>query len=25
MGILLINLAYTYGMGNKIGYKLAKA
>jgi 8-hydroxy-5-deazaflavin:NADPH oxidoreductase len=25
MGILIINLAYNYGMGNKIGYKLAKA
>ena len=25
MGILIINLAYTYGMGNKMGYKLVKA
>jgi predicted dinucleotide-binding enzyme len=25
MGILIINLAYTYGMGNKMGYKLIKA
>jgi predicted dinucleotide-binding enzyme len=25
MGIMIINLAYKYGMGNKIGYKLAKA
>ena len=25
MGNLIINLAYSYGMGNKIGYKLAKA
>jgi len=25
MGILIINLAYDYGMGNKIGYKLVKA
>ena len=25
MGILIINLAYGYGMGNKIGYKLVKA
>ena len=25
MAILLINLAYTYAMGNKIGYKLVKA
>jgi hypothetical protein len=25
MGNMLINLAYTYGMGNKIGYKLVKA
>ena len=25
MGILIINLAYSYGMGNKIGYKLVKA
>ena len=25
MAILLINLAYNYGMGNQIGYKLAKA
>jgi len=25
MGNILINLAYTYGMGNKIGYKLIKA
>ena len=25
MGIMIINLAYTYGMGNKIGYKLVKA
>ena len=25
MAILIINLAYTYGMGNKIGYKLVKA
>ncbi len=25
MGNMIINLAYTYGMGNKIGYKLAKA
>ena len=24
MGILIINLGYTYGMGNKIGYKLVK-
>ncbi len=24
MGILIINLAYTYGMGNKMGYKLVK-
>ncbi len=24
MGILIINLAYIYGMGNKIGYKLVK-
>ena len=25
MGIMLINMAYNYGMGNKIGYKLVKA
>ena len=25
MGNMIINLAYTYGMGNKIGYKLVKA
>ncbi|HSQ48166.1 MAG TPA: hypothetical protein VLL96_00595, partial [Candidatus Deferrimicrobiaceae bacterium] len=25
MGNMLINLAYTYGMGTAIGYKLAKA
>ena len=25
MGIMIINLAYTYGMGNKIGYKLVIA
>jgi 8-hydroxy-5-deazaflavin:NADPH oxidoreductase len=25
MGILIINLAYNYGMGNKLGYKLVKA
>jgi predicted dinucleotide-binding enzyme len=25
MAILIINLAYSYNMGNKIGYKLAKA
>ena len=25
MGILIINLAYTYGMGSKMGYKLVKA
>jgi 8-hydroxy-5-deazaflavin:NADPH oxidoreductase len=25
MGILIINLAYNYGRGNKIGYKLVKA
>jgi predicted dinucleotide-binding enzyme len=25
MGNLIINLAYSYGMGNKIGYKLVKA
>ena len=25
MGILIINLAYNYGMGTKIGYKLVKA
>lgn len=25
MGILIINLAYTYGMGTQIGYKLVKA
>ncbi len=25
MGNLIINLAYNYGMGNKMGYKLAKA
>jgi hypothetical protein len=25
MGILIINLAYTYGTGNKMGYKLVKA
>jgi 8-hydroxy-5-deazaflavin:NADPH oxidoreductase len=25
MGNLIINLAYKYGMGNKIGYKLVKA
>jgi 8-hydroxy-5-deazaflavin:NADPH oxidoreductase len=25
MAIMIINLAYTYGMGNKIGYKLIKA
>ena len=25
MGILIIHLAYTYGMGNKMGYKLVKA
>ncbi len=25
MAILIINLAYTYGMGNKMGYKLVKA
>jgi 8-hydroxy-5-deazaflavin:NADPH oxidoreductase len=25
MGILIINLAFVYGMGNKIGYKLVKA
>lgn len=25
MGIMIINLAYTYGMGNKIGYRLVKA
>ncbi len=25
MAIMIINLAYTYGMGNKIGYKLVKA
>ena len=25
MGILIINLAYGYGMGNKMGYKLIKA
>jgi len=25
MGNMLINLAYTYGMGTDIGYKLAKA
>ena len=25
MGIMIINLAYTYGMGPKIGYKLVKA
>ena len=25
MAILIINLGYTYGMGNKIGYKLVKA
>ena len=25
MGNMLINLAFTYGMGNKIGYKLVKA
>lgn len=25
MGILIINLAYNYGMGNKMGYKLVKA
>jgi predicted dinucleotide-binding enzyme len=25
MGILIINLAYTCGMGNKMGYKLVKA
>ena len=25
MGILIINLAFTYGMGNKMGYKLVKA
>ena len=25
MGIMIINLAFKYGMGNKIGYKLVKA
>ena len=25
MGNMIINMAYTYGMGNKIGYKLVKA
>jgi predicted dinucleotide-binding enzyme len=25
MGIMIINLAYNYGMGTKIGYKLVKA
>lgn len=25
MGIMIINMAYNYGMGNKIGYKLVKA
>jgi predicted dinucleotide-binding enzyme len=25
MGIMLINMAYNYGMGNKIGFKLVKA
>jgi len=25
MGIMIINLAYNYGMGPKIGYKLVKA
>jgi hypothetical protein len=25
MGIMIINLAYSYGMGTKIGYKLVKA
>jgi predicted dinucleotide-binding enzyme len=25
MAIMIINLAYSYGMGNKIGYKLVKA
>lgn len=25
MGILIINLAFVYGLGNKIGYKLVKA
>ncbi len=25
MGIMIINLAYNYGMGSKIGYKLVKA
>jgi predicted dinucleotide-binding enzyme len=25
MGIIIINLAFNYGMGTKIGYRLAKA
>jgi len=25
MGIMIIQLAYSYGMGPKIGYKLVKA